>query len=41
MSAARWQRGVAAVAGPALGFLRLLNSAGGADAPWMGDSGQM
>lgn len=41
MSAARWQRGAAAVAGPALGFLRLLNSTGGADAPWMGDSGQM
>lgn len=29
------------VAGPDLGFLRLLNSTGGADALWMGDSGQM
>lgn len=40
-SAARWQWGDAAVVGPDLGFLCLLNSTGGADALWMGDSGQM
>lgn len=39
--AARWQWGDAAVVGPDLGFPSLLNSTGGADALWMGDSGQM
>lgn len=39
--AARWQWGDAAVVGPDLGFLHLLNSTGGADALWMGEPGQM
>lgn len=41
MSAARWQKGDVAVDGPDLGVWLLLNSTGGADAAWMGGSGQM